>query len=169
MTKISLIAAMDERRGLGKDNQLLCHLPADLKHFKNLTLGKPIIMGRHTYQSIGRPLPGRRNIVISRQALAIEGVELVDSIPGALALAADSAELFIIGGATIYQQTLPQATQVYLTLIHHQFSADVFFPDLDPSIWHCQEIGSQQPDEKNKYAMTFFRYERRHPAVPTRG
>ena len=160
MTQISLIAAIDENGGLGKDNHLLCHLPADLKHFKNLTLGKPILMGRNTHDSIGKPLPGRQNIVLSRQALVKDGVQVVDSLSKALALSANAAELMIIGGATIYEQVLPLASRVYLTLIHHRFDADVFFPKLDSSIWRCQEIGSQQRDEKNNYAMTFYLYER---------
>lgn len=160
MTIISLIAAVDENQGLGKDNRLLCHLPADLKHFKMLTLGKPIIMGRNTYDSIGKPLPGRLNIVLTRQALSLAGVEVVDSLAKALALVKDVPEVMIIGGATVYEQALALASQVYLTVIHHQFAADVFFPALSKTTWQCKEAVFQQHDDKNNYDMTFYRYER---------
>lgn len=160
MTIISLVAAVDENRGLGKDNHLLCHLPADLKHFKNLTMGKPIIMGRNTYDSIGKPLPGRLNIILSRQNLSLEGVEIVDSLTKALALVKDAPEVMIIGGATVYEQALGLASQVYLTVIHHQFDADVFFPTISKTDWQCKEAVFQQHDEKNNYDMTFYRYER---------
>lgn len=160
MTRISLVVAIDEQNGLGKDNHLLCHLPADLKHFKAITLGKPIIMGRKTYDSIGKPLPGRTNIVMSRSRLQREGVELVCSLSEALALAADAAEVMIIGGAKIYEQTLAFANRIYLTLIHHQFEADVFFPKLDESVWCCTESIFRPRDEKNDYDMTFYCYDR---------
>lgn len=160
MTIISLVAAVDENRGLGKDNHLLCHLPADLKHFKTLTMGKPIIMGRNTYDSIGKPLPGRLNIILSRRNLSLEGVEIVDSLTKALALVKNAPEVMIIGGATVYEQALGLASQVYLTVIHHQFDADVFFPAISKADWQCKEAVFQQHDEKNKYDMTFYRYER---------
>jgi dihydrofolate reductase len=160
MTIISLIAAVDENQGLGKDNHLLCHLPADLNHFKALTLGKPIIMGRNTYNSIGKPLPGRLNIVLSRQALTFEGVEVVDSLAKALTLVKDASEVMVIGGAAVYKQALVLASRVYLTVIHHRFAADVFFPSLSKTSWHCKELAFQQHDEKNNYDMTFYYYER---------
>lgn len=161
MTSISLVVAIDEQNGLGKDNQLLCHLPADLKHFKTLTMGKPIIMGRNTYDSIGKPLPGRTNIVMSRSNVQIEGVELVSSLAEALALVADVPEAMIIGGAKVFEQALALASKIYLTLIHHQFEADVFFPKLDESVWHCTESTFRPRDEKNSYDMTFCCYERK--------
>lgn len=160
MTIISLIAAIDEQDGLGKDNHLLCHLPADLKHFKTLTMGKPIILGRATYDSIGKPLPGRLNIVLSRSKLAVEGVQVVDSLTKALALVTEVEEVMIIGGATVYEQALPLASKVYLTLIHHQFDADVFFPKLKHSDWRCTEKIFRQRDDKNNYDVTFYCYER---------
>ena len=160
MTIISLVAAVDENRGLGKDNHLLCHLPADLKHFKTLTMGKPIIMGRNTYDSIGKPLPGRLNIILSRKKLSLEGVEVVDSLAKALALVKNTPEVMIIGGATVYEQALSLASQVYLTVIHHQFDADVLFPAISKTDWQCKEAVFQQHDEKNNYDMTFYRYER---------
>jgi len=160
MTIISLIAAMDENRGLGKENKLLCHLPADLKHFKELTFGKPIIMGRKTYQSIGRALPGRLNIVLSKQMTTIHDVIVVDTLSQALALTIDSDEVFIIGGAKVFEEALPLAHQIYLTIIHNQFEADVFFPELDFRVWRCCEGVYREHDKNNQYDLTFYRFER---------
>lgn len=160
MTLISMVAAVDENYGLGRDNQLLCHLPADLKHFKTLTRGKPVVMGRNTYNSIGKPLPERTNIVISRNKLHIEGVELASSLSEALYFASAAPEVMIIGGAKVYEQALPFTNKIYLTLIHHQFDADVYFPRLDESVWRCSESLFRQRDEKNSYDMTFYCYER---------
>ncbi|ASQ47242.1 dihydrofolate reductase [Legionella clemsonensis] len=160
MTTISLIAAIDENYGLGKDNHLLCHLPADLKHFKALTMGKPIIMGKKTFTSIGKPLPGRLNIVLSKQIKKINGVEVAESLEKALALVTEVPEVMIIGGATVYQQALAKASTMYLTKIHHQFEADVFFPKFDETNWQVKEAVFFPKDEKNKFNMTFYRYER---------
>lgn len=160
MSTISLIAAIDEHRGLGKQNQLLCHLPADLQHFKALTLGKPIIMGRKTYESIGKALPGRVNIVLSKHVSAIKDVTVVSSLPEALALVESTPEVMIIGGANLFAQALPLARQVYLTLIHAQFEADVFFPELDTNIWKCKEKAERARDEKNPYDLTFYVYQK---------
>lgn len=160
MSIISLIAAIDESRGMGKNNQLLCHLPADLAHFKQLTLGKPIIMGRKTFDSIGRVLPGRLNIVLSKQALTIEGALVATSLNAALDLASQSAEIMIIGGANVYEQAMPLAQNIYLTLIHHQFCADVYFPELDKRVWNQCSEQHVSSDEKNKYSMTFMHYSR---------
>ncbi|CEK09426.1 dihydrofolate reductase [Legionella hackeliae] len=160
MTIISLVAAIDENNGLGKDNHLLCHLPADLKRFKTLTMGKPIIMGKKTFDSIGKPLPGRLNIILSRQVKDIDGTEVVDSLENALAKVSDVPETMIIGGATVYKQALPLASRIYLTVIHHQFSADVFFPEFDKALWQVEEAVFVPKDEKNNYDMTFYRYER---------
>jgi dihydrofolate reductase len=114
--RIAMIAAMANNRVIGKDNQMPWHLPADLKHFKKVTLGKPVIMGRKTYQSIGKALPGRRNIVISRQGVALSAdADWVQSIEQALALVQDEAEVMIIGGAEIYRQVLPMADRLYIT------------------------------------------------------
>ena len=160
MPIISLVAVVDEQNGLGKDNHLLCHQPADLKHFKTLTMGKPIIMGRNTYDSIGKPLPGRFNIVLSSRDIDIEGVQVVDSLSKALAIVSEEKEIMVIGGAKVYKQVLPLASRIFLTVIHHQFSADVFFPALDITNWHCKEKTFLQHDEKNPYDMTFHYYER---------
>jgi dihydrofolate reductase len=157
---VSLIAAVDSNYGLGKNNQLLCHLPADLQHFKALTLGKPIIMGRKTFASIGKPLPRRRNIILSRTAQTIPGVEVVTSLLQALSLTESDSEVMIIGGADVYQQALPYASRVYLTAIEHHFEADVFFPKLDLKEWHCVSQSYRPADEKNAYGMWFYDYQR---------
>jgi len=160
MTMISLIAAIDEANGLGKDNQLLCHLPADLQHFKAVTMNKPIIMGRKTFESIGRPLPGRLNIILSRSPLSIEGVIVLDSIQKALLETSNYPEAMIIGGAQLYQEVIGLADRLYITHINHRFDADVFFPEICQSIWHCQSRKQWQHDEKNKYDLTFCIYEK---------
>ncbi|WP_133128644.1 dihydrofolate reductase [Legionella nagasakiensis] len=160
MTLISLIAAVDEHGALGKDNQLLCYLPADLRHFKALTLGKPILMGRKTYESIGKPLAGRLNLVLSKRLAQINGAVVVDTLNRALELTRHEPEIMIIGGAHVYEQTLPFAQRIYLTKIHHQFDADVFFPKLEENTWQVREAIFRPHDEKNKYDMTFYRYEK---------
>lgn len=160
MSIISIIVAIDENRGMGKDNQLLCHLPADLQHFKTLTLGKPIIMGRKTFDSIGKPLPGRLNIVLSNQLLHIDGVAVVASLNDALEQAALQPEIMVIGGARVFEEALPLANRIYLTVIHHQFEADVFFPKLDMSVWALIGEHGFSQDDKNRYDMTFYHYER---------
>ena len=158
---ISLIAAVDEAWGMGKNNGLLCHLPADLKHFKQITLGKPIIMGRKTFESIGRPLPERLNIVLSTHELSILGATVLPSLGKALALVKDEPEVMVIGGAHLFQQVLPLAQRIYLTVIHHQFDADVYFPKIDEGIWRLSIESHRKNDEKNPYDMTFYQYERR--------
>lgn len=155
MTKISLIAAVDQQWGLGKNNQLLCHLPDDLKHFKTLTLGKPVIMGRKTWDSIGKPLPGRMNIVVSRQNLTLSGASVVPTIEDAVAAAGPVDEVMIIGGGEIYRQALSLADQIYLTHIDHQFEADVFFPKLPLDEWQAMEIEQHPADTRHAYGFSF--------------
>lgn len=158
---ISLIVAVDENNGIGKDNQLPWHLPADLKHFKALTTGHPIIMGRKTFESIGKALPNRQNIVISRQNdYLAEGASLVSSLEEAFGLCKSYDEAFIIGGAQIFEYALPLADILYLTVIHHQFNADTFFPTINKSNWREAESTTHKPDEKNIYAYTFIKYVR---------
>lgn len=156
---ISLIVAADEKNGIGKNNQLPWHLPADLKHFKTLTTGHPIIMGRKTFESIGKALPNRRNIVISRQINYLaEGAEVVASLPEAFYLCQDDHEAFVIGGAQIFEQALSQASILYFTVIHHQFDTDTFFPKIDMAKWIKAESSSHEPDEKNIYSYSFIKY-----------
>ncbi|CDT96926.1 dihydrofolate reductase [Vibrio diabolicus] len=152
---ISMIAAMADNRIIGKDNQMPWHLPADFAWFKRCTMGKPAVMGRKTYESIGRPLPGRLNIVISRdETLKIEGVTTVTSIEQALDVAGDVEEVMIIGGGAIYAACLPMANKLYVTHIEAAIDGDTQFPD-----WGDQfkETYSEtyQADEKNAYNMRF--------------
>jgi dihydrofolate reductase len=161
---ISLLLAADENNVIGKDNTLPWHLPNDLKYFKNTTWGMPILMGRKTFESIGKPLPGRRNIVITRNKdWKAEGADVVDSIEGAVAIAKESdvKEIFIIGGAEIFNSILPDANRVYLTRIHHRFEGDVFFLELNPDQWVRKSHRFCSPDEKNKYPHTFEVWERK--------
>lgn len=158
---VSLIVAMNHDRVIGMDNQLPWHLPADLAYFKQVTLGKPIIMGRKTYASIGRPLPKRTNIVISRtQTDFPPDVLHASNLQDALAQAGNASEVMIIGGAEIYQLFLPQATRLYITQVDCPCPGDTYFPELDAA-W--QKISSQafQPDLKNAYPYCFEYYERR--------
>ncbi|MEF1256453.1 type 3 dihydrofolate reductase [Vibrio sp. M260112] len=157
---ISMIAAMAHDRIIGKDNQMPWHLPADFAWFKRCTMGKPVIMGRKTYESIGRPLPGRENIVISRDAsLVIEGVTTVTSIDEALSVAGDVEEVMIIGGGTIYQACLPKAQKLYVTHIDVQVDGDTQFPAWNDDFL---EVHSEayQADENNAYDMRFVVLER---------
>ncbi|MEQ1528555.1 MAG: dihydrofolate reductase [Methylococcales bacterium] len=135
--KISLIVAMAENRAIGLNNQMPWHLSADLKRFKQITMGAPILMGRNTFESIGRPLPGRTNIIISTNPhYQQSGCLLANSIEQALTIAGDLAEqVFIIGGATLYEATLSRADLIYLTQIHQDFPGDTFFPEIDTNQW----------------------------------
>ncbi len=152
---------MDEANGIGKNNELLCHLPADLQHFKAITLGKPIVMGRHTYESIGKPLPGRLNIVLSRTTKLIEGVLVVNSLEEVCSYTTDSKEIMIIGGEQLYNQTISIATRLYVSRIHHLFNADVFFPKIDEKEWNCISEEFRPRDEKNIYDLTYYTFEKR--------
>jgi dihydrofolate reductase len=135
MSRIHIIVAMDAQRGIGINNTLPWRLPEDLAHFKRLTTGHPIIMGRKTFDSIGRPLPNRRNIVITRnRAWRHEGVEAVGSVQEALALLAGQ-DGYIIGGAEIYRQSLPLADSLIVTQIKQSFACDAFFPEIDAAVW----------------------------------
>ncbi|WP_144213268.1 type 3 dihydrofolate reductase [Shewanella donghaensis] len=138
--RIAMIAAMANNRVIGKDNKMPWHLPEDLKHFKAMTLGKPVVMGRKTYESIGRPLPGRHNIVITRQAdYQIEGVSCVNSFAAAKQIAGDCEELVVIGGGQLYQEILPLADILYLTFIELTVDGDTFFPEWDDGSWKLQD------------------------------
>ena len=160
--KVSMIAAMAKNRVIGLDNKMPWHLPADLQFFKRVTLGKPVIMGRKTFQSIGRPLPGRQNIVLSRDTkLSIEGVDCVQTLEQAQALAGDVDEVMIIGGATIYEQFLAQADRLYLTFIDLETQGDTQFPDYQSaSQWKEIERETHLQDEKNGYDYQFVTLDR---------
>lgn len=161
MSKVSVIVAVDEEGGMGFNNTLPWHLPADLAHFKKVTLGKPIIMGRKTYESIGRPLPGRLNVVLSRKGFDMPGVTVVASLDEALLLTQDAPEVMVIGGAELFQEALVIADTLYLTQIYHVFKADVFFPELDEAVWEFQHSELRPADKKNAYDMRFCCYARR--------
>jgi len=160
--KISMIVAMAENRVIGLDNKMPWHLPGDLKFFKRVTLGKPVIMGRKTYQSIGRPLPGRMNIVLTRDNdLHIEGVTCVQTVEQALALVADVEEVMVIGGATIYQQFLSKATRLYLTFIDLNVDGDTLFPDYQAMAdWNEIDREAHTADDKNAHNYQFVTLER---------
>ena len=162
--KISMIAAMAHDRVIGKDNQMPWHLPADLAHFKRVTLGKPVLMGRKTFESIGRPLPGRRNLVISRNpGYQAEGIEVVGSVEAALAQLAGSAveELMVIGGGHLYAEMLPSADCLYLTRIDLAVEGDTRFPAFDDGQWQRVDCESHPADEKNPHPYSFEAWLRR--------
>lgn len=161
MKNLSLIVAMDENRLIGSDNGLPWHLPADLAYFKRTTLGKPIVMGRKTHESIGKPLPGRRNIIITRDSdFTAAGCEVVNSIAAAMNLLADSEEIMLIGGASLYQQTIDQASCLYVTQIHHAFSGDTWFPEFDCSQWQEEIREDFEADHSNQQAYSFIKFVR---------
>jgi dihydrofolate reductase len=154
---ISMIWAMGRSREIGKNNRLPWHLPNDLKHFKEVTYGKTVIMGSKTFESLGKALPGRRNIVITLEKIEAPGCELVYSIEEALEKADDA---FIIGGASIYKQFLPYTNRLYITRIEHDFDADIFFPEFDLEEWKLIKREKGIKDEKNPYEYYFEVYER---------
>ena len=159
---ISLIAAMGKDRVIGIDNRLPWRLPADMKHFRALTLGKPVLMGRKTFDSIGKPLPGRTNIVVSQDPDSQpEGVTVARSIAEALAAGREADEIMVIGGASFYAQLLPRAQRLYLTEIHQEFAGDAFFPAWDPREWREIERNDHAADGDNIYPYSFITLARR--------
>ena len=155
---IKIIVAISKNRVIGDSNKLIWHLPADLKRFKEVTGGHPIVMGRKTYESIGRPLPNRRNIIITRdENYEVDGCEVVNSIEEALLLT--NSVCFIIGGGEIYKQTLHIADQIYLTQVDEDFDGDTTFPELPPS-WYVSNKEDFESDEKNPYKYSFILYEK---------
>lgn len=158
---LSLIAAMDNNRLIGKDNALPWHLPADLAYFKSVTMAKPILMGRKTYDSIGRPLPGRQNIVLTRGDAEIEGVTVVKSINEAMEAAGDAEEVMVIGGSSIYELVLPEVQRMYLSFVDGEFEGDAWFPEFDENEWEIIDEKVQFVDEKNAHACRFVTYQRK--------
>ncbi|SFI01254.1 MULTISPECIES: dihydrofolate reductase [unclassified Bacillus (in: firmicutes)] len=160
---ISLLVAMDKNRLIGKDNQLPWHLPADLAYFKKVTMGHPIIMGRKTFESIGRPLPGRTNIILTRnQNYEMEGCKVIHSIDDVKKMDEQmNEELFVIGGAEIFKEVLPFANRLYITQIEEVFEGDTFFPEINYNEW--EEVSATQgvTDEKNPYTYAYHVYDRR--------
>lgn len=159
---IASIFAMSANRVIGKDNQLPWHLPADLKYFKAVTVGHPIIMGRKTFESIGKPLPQRTSIIITRQPdYKQDGCIIVNSVTDAIRKAQKIHDnIFIIGGAEVLRQALPYIDTMYLTLIHQDFEGDTFYPEVNPQEWAAVKRQDFEPDEKNKYAYSFITLQR---------
>ncbi len=158
---LSIIAAMGTNRAIGLDNQMPWRLPADLRHFKQVTMAKPIVMGRKTFDSIGKPLPGRRNIVVSRQLnLQIPGCEVFASIEAVLENLGDAEEVMVMGGATLYQQCLPLCSRLYLTLIDYAFEADTYFPEWNAGEWKQVSAEPHLGDAENPFAYAFVVLER---------
>lgn len=164
MTQLTLIVAKAANNAIGKDNALLWRLPEDLQHFKRTTLGAPIIMGRKTWDSIGRPLPGRRNIVVSRNAaLTLTGAEVVPSLEAALALCQDVPEVFCIGGAQLYEQALNQAQRLVVTEVAKDFEGDAFFPPIAAKDWHETHRETHHSPAPNDFDYAFVTYQRTKP------
>jgi dihydrofolate reductase len=156
---ISFIVAMDENGVIGKENHLPWRLPEDLKFFKRTTMGHVIVMGRRTFESIGKPLPGRINVVLTRNDhFRAEGCKIVHSPEDVLAMSKQYEEIFIIGGASIFQIFLPYAERLYMTKIHHEFAGDTYFPEMNWSEWRLVETKKGKRDEQNPYDYEFQLY-----------
>ncbi len=159
--KLTLILGMDENRGIGYQNQMPWHMPADFKHFKAITMGKPILMGRKTYVSIGRPLPGRRNVVITRDKnFTAPVIEIYHSPEAALKMLADQKEVMLIGGAELIKQLMPKVERMHITHIHKGFVVDVYCPEWNEREWKLVAEEKHHADAKNPYDYTFATYER---------
>ncbi len=161
---ISFIVAAAENNVIGKDNQLPWHLPSDMKYFKNQTWGMTVIMGRKSLESLGKPLQGRKNIVVTRNKdWKQEGTEVARSINEAIDLAKETGvnEIFIIGGAEIFKEAMPVANRIYLTRIHHHFDGDAYFPEVSDAEWTLVQSRFCDADEKNQYPHTFQVWERK--------
>jgi len=170
--EITLVAAVADNGVIGAEGGMPWHLPADLAHFKQLTMGKPVLMGRLTWESIGKPLPGRLNLVLtSNRKWRADGARQVDSLDDALRVAvqAGAAELMVIGGAEVYRQALPRARRIYMTRVRAEPWGDTLFPELDPDEW--EEVGRREllSDERNAWDMTFVTLERTGPAPRFKG
>lgn len=165
MKQISIIVAIARNHAIGKDNQLLWHISADLQRFKKITSGHQVIMGKLTYLSLPvRPLPNRKNIVITDNPdESFEGSITVNSISEALEYCHENEESFIIGGGSVYRQFMPYATKLYLTLVDKDFEADTFFPEIDYSQWQLIEKEDHFPDNKNDFAYSFLIYQKINP------
>lgn len=158
---ISIIAAVAENNVIGKNNKLIWHLPADLKYFKNITLGHSIIMGRKTFESVGKPLPGRKNVIITRQKqYSATDCYVVGSLNEAIELTKSENEVFIVGGAEVYNLSLPFVHKMYLTKIHQKFDGDTFFPEFDTQYWKEISRVDCKADIKNIYDYSFCVYEK---------
>lgn len=161
---LSIIAAVSENNIIGSNNNLVWNLPADLKRFKQITSGHYIIMGRKTYESVGKPLPNRTNIIITTdKTYKAEGCLVFNTIGEATDYAKTQDEVFILGGGNIYKQTINIADKMYITRIHESFEGDTYFPIIEKSVWGEELVETHQPDEKNKYSYSFINYIRKKP------
>ena len=161
---ITIIAAIAKNNALGKDNDLIWHLPADLKRFKKRTSGHHILMGRNTFESIGKPLPNRTTIIITRNKNYFkDGCLIAHSLEEAIEMVKNDDDIFIIGGAQIYKETIEKdlADQLDITLVHHKFEADAFFPEIDLNIWEDSKREDFEADEKNSYDYSFVSYSKK--------
>ena len=164
MSEISIVAAVADNYAIGKGNKLPWHLPADLKHFRELTTGHAVVMGKRTFESLPNgPLPNRRNVVLT--SVMSEGVNEgyfeADSLEDAFYLCEKEEKIFIVGGAAVYRQSLEIADSLYITWVHHEFSADIYFPEVDFSKWEEVSRQDMPADEKNPYAYSFVHYKRK--------
>ena len=157
---ISLIVAMDKNRLIGDSKKIPWHLPADFAHFKETTIGHPIIMGRTTFESIGRPLPGRKNIVMTRGDFSHDGVVVAHTFPEAVSLAEGDEEVFVIGGAQVYSQALSSVDRLYVTFVEGEFEGDTFFPEVEWREWKEVKSEKKEADERNLHAMRMAIFER---------
>ena len=159
---LSIIVAVAENNVIGKDNDLIWKLPRDMRHFKETTTGHYIIMGRKTFESNGRPLPNRTNVIITRdKTYKAEGCIIAHSLEDAIKEAKNDSEAFIIGGGVIYELAMPLIDRIYLTKIHHLFEGDTFFPELNMNEWLITEERFFEPDEKNKYPFTILKLDKK--------
>ena len=161
---ITIIAAIAKNNALGKDNDLIWHLPGDLKRFKKTTTGHSILMGRNTFESIGRPLPNRTSIIITRNENYFkDGCLIANSLEAAIELVKEEAQIFIIGGAQVYTYAMENniADVLDITLVHHEFEADVFFPEIDLKIWEEVSREDFKADEKNKFNYSFLKFQKK--------
>lgn len=158
----SLVVAMAANRVIGRDNALPWRLPADLAHFKQVTMGHPVVMGRRTYQSIGKPLPGRKNIVVTHnRAFQAPGCTVVASLEAAWIAAGDAEEVCVIGGTSLFEETLPTADVIHLTEVDADVPGDTYFPDFDRSQWREKEIARQPADARHAYPIRILELERK--------
>ena len=158
---LSIIAAVANNNVIGSNNRLVWHIPADLKHFKKTTMGHTLIMGRRTFESLGKPLKGRTTIVVTRKSdYDAGGCTVAGSVKEAIRMVRNEKEVFIAGGADIYNQTIDlyQTRRMYITRIYANFEGDAFFPEIDPGKWELTDIQEHQPDEKNIYPYAFMEY-----------
>lgn len=158
--RLSAVVAVSDNNVIGRDNALPWYQPADLAYFKRVTMGKPILMGRRTWDSIGKPLPGRRNIVMSRSGFTAVGVDVVQTLDEACALVAGEPEIMVIGGAGIFELAMPRMNHIHLTRVHCVVDGDVFMPPMHEAEWQEVAREDRPADERNRYAMSFIELER---------